>query len=104
VIACRQQPLYGDYLRMLEQGVKPPLAKLTVARKIASTALVMWKKQEEYDPSPSPKPRVNARLSVMRVNQRDSSPGRRANPSRARFEGKYQLMLWAMATRLSPPK
>ena len=35
---------------MLEQGVKPPLAKLTVARKIASTALVMWKNQEVYDP------------------------------------------------------
>lgn len=51
VMAYQQQPLYGDYLRMLEQGVKPPLAKLTLARKIASTALVMWKKQEEYDPS-----------------------------------------------------
>jgi hypothetical protein len=50
VIGYRQQPLYGDYLRMLGQGVKPPLAKLTLARKIASTALVTWKKQEEYDP------------------------------------------------------
>jgi len=34
---------------MLEQGVKPPLAKLTLARKIAATALVMWKNQEVYE-------------------------------------------------------
>jgi transposase len=50
VIMNRQEPLYSDYQRMLDQGVKPPLAKLTLARKIASTALVMWKNQEVYDP------------------------------------------------------
>ena len=50
IIMNRQEPLYNDYLRMLEQGVKPPLAKLTLARKIAATALVMWKNQEVYDP------------------------------------------------------
>jgi 23S rRNA G2445 N2-methylase RlmL len=50
VIMHHQQPLYSDYLRMLDQGIKPSLAKLTLARKIASTALVMWKSQEVYNP------------------------------------------------------
>jgi hypothetical protein len=50
VIMHHQQPLYSDYLRILDQGIKPSLAKLTLARKIASTALVMWKSQEVYNP------------------------------------------------------
>jgi hypothetical protein len=50
VIAKRQKPLYDDYVRLLEQGSKPPIAKLTIARKIAATVLVMWKNQEAYDP------------------------------------------------------
>lgn len=50
VIAKRQRPMYDDYVRMLEQGSKPPIAKLTIARKIAATVLVMWKNQEAYDP------------------------------------------------------
>jgi hypothetical protein len=51
-------PLHADYERMLQSGIKPPLARLTVARKIASMVLSMWKHQEVYDPerhSPSPK-------------------------------------------------
>ena len=43
-------PLHGDYERMLQSGIKPPLAKLTVARKIAAMVLSMWKHQEVYDP------------------------------------------------------
>jgi hypothetical protein len=35
---------------MLEAGIKPNLAKLTLARKIAATVLSMWKHQEVYDP------------------------------------------------------
>jgi hypothetical protein len=35
---------------MLSAGTKPNLAKLTLARKIAATALVMWKREEKYDP------------------------------------------------------
>ena len=50
VISHRTEPLYGDYVRLTEQGTKPPLAKLTLARRIASTTLAMWKNQEEYDP------------------------------------------------------
>jgi len=45
-----QDPLHGDYERMLRSGMKPTLAKLTLARKVAATVLSMWKHQEEYDP------------------------------------------------------
>ena len=41
--------MYGDYMRLTEQGTKPPMAKLTLARKIAATVLAMWKNQEVYD-------------------------------------------------------
>jgi hypothetical protein len=37
-------------LRLTEQGTKPPMAKLTLARRIAATVLSMWKNQEAYDP------------------------------------------------------
>ena len=43
-------PLHQHYERMLSAGTKPNLAKLTLARKIAATALVMWKHEEKYDP------------------------------------------------------
>jgi transposase len=43
-------PLHKDYERMLAAGIKPNLAKLTLARKIAATVLSMWKHQEVYDP------------------------------------------------------
>jgi transposase len=44
------EPLHGDYERMLRSGIKPNLAKLTLARKIAAMVLSMWKHQEAYDP------------------------------------------------------
>jgi hypothetical protein len=52
-------PLHADYERMLKCGIKPTLAKLTLARKIAATVLSMWKHQEVYDPKrhrPTPQP------------------------------------------------
>jgi transposase len=51
VIAQRQGGLLrGDYDRLLENGTKPNLAKLTIARKIAAIMLAMWKKEECYSP------------------------------------------------------
>ena len=46
----RTSALFADYERMLAAGTKPNLAKVTLARKIAATALAMWKKKEAYDP------------------------------------------------------
>lgn len=42
--------LHADYARRLEAGMKPNLAKLTLARRIAATVLSMWKHREVYDP------------------------------------------------------
>jgi transposase len=44
-------PLHQNYQRMTEAGIKPNLAKLTLARRIAAVTLAMWKHQEDYDPS-----------------------------------------------------
>jgi hypothetical protein len=43
-------PLYADYQRLLSNGTRPPLALLTIARKIAALVLAMWKRKELYDP------------------------------------------------------
>ena len=43
-------PLHADYQRMLKSGIKPNLAKLTLARRIAAIVLSMWKHEEVYDP------------------------------------------------------
>jgi transposase len=47
---CGSNPLRESYDRQLENGIKPNLAKLTVARQISAIVLAMWKTQEEYDP------------------------------------------------------
>ena len=43
-----ETPMKADFRRMLDNGIKPNLAKLTLARKIAATALRMWKDEEVY--------------------------------------------------------
>jgi transposase len=47
---CGPNPLRESYDRQLENGTKPNLAKLTVARQIAAIVLAMWKTEREYDP------------------------------------------------------
>jgi len=42
-------PLHQHYQRMVNGGIKPNLAKLTVARRIAAAVLAMWKNGEVYD-------------------------------------------------------
>jgi transposase len=48
---AKSHPLQQDYNRLLEKGVKPNLAKLTIARKIAAIVLAMWKQEQPYDSS-----------------------------------------------------
>jgi transposase len=45
--------LRADYDRLCEEGTKPNLAKLTIARKIAAIVLAMWKGEQRYDPDRS---------------------------------------------------
>jgi transposase len=44
----RESQLFKDYERMLASGIKPNLAKLTLARKVASIMLALWKRKEVY--------------------------------------------------------
>lgn len=46
----KPDPLRVHYERLLANGTKPNLAKLTIARKIAAIVLAMWKKKEVYRP------------------------------------------------------
>jgi transposase len=48
--AGKDDPLYRHYQQLLDGGTKPNLAKLTVARQIASIVLSVWRSQEVYDP------------------------------------------------------
>jgi transposase len=38
------------YQQMIDKGIRPEMAQLTVARKIAAITLTVWKKGEKYDP------------------------------------------------------
>lgn len=43
-------PFQPYYQRLLAQGLRPELARLTLARKIAAITLAVWKKGERFDP------------------------------------------------------
>lgn len=43
-------PMRVAYMRMIQNGTKPHLARLTIARKIAASFLAMWKANEVFDP------------------------------------------------------
>jgi transposase len=48
---AKDEPLHRHYLRLLDGGTKPNLAKLTLARQVASIMLAVWRNQEAYDPA-----------------------------------------------------
>jgi hypothetical protein len=50
-VCMPSHPLHQDYQRMLKERVKPTLAQLTLARRIAAAVLSMWKHEEVYDPA-----------------------------------------------------
>ena len=42
---------WGDFYRsLLDKGMKPAMARLTLARKMAAIVLTLWKKGERFDP------------------------------------------------------
>ena len=47
--SARPGPFQEFYARRLAQGMKPELARLTLARKIAAITLILWKKGERFD-------------------------------------------------------
>ncbi|MGH9446733.1 MAG: IS110 family transposase [Terriglobia bacterium] len=46
---ARCQPFREFYTRWVAQGMKPELARVTLARKIASVTLTLWKKGERFN-------------------------------------------------------
>jgi transposase len=49
--ARQEEPLYRHYQQLLHGGTKPNLARLTIARQIASITLSMWRSEKVYDPA-----------------------------------------------------
>jgi transposase len=47
----RPGPLRDFYAALLERGMRPDMARLTLARKIAAVTLRLWKTGERYDPA-----------------------------------------------------
>jgi transposase len=48
---AKDDPLKEFYQNLLASGMEPPMARLTLARKIAAIALTIWKKGERFDPA-----------------------------------------------------
>jgi transposase len=48
--STRPGPLQDFYVALVAKGIRPTMARLTLARKIASITLTMWKKGVGFDP------------------------------------------------------
>jgi transposase len=48
--ACHSGPFKAGYDIRVARGMAPSLARLTIARQLAATTLVIWKRQEQFDP------------------------------------------------------
>jgi len=49
-VSAPGDPLGDFYQNLLARGMKPAMARLTLARKIAAIVLKIWKKGERFDP------------------------------------------------------
>jgi transposase len=47
--SSREGPFYDFYQGLLTKGMKPAMARLTLARKIAAITLILWKKGAHFD-------------------------------------------------------
>jgi len=47
--SSRPGPLHDFYAALLEKGMRPTMARLTLARKIAAITLTIWKKGVDFD-------------------------------------------------------
>jgi transposase len=44
-------PLQDYYQGLLVKGIRPAVARLTLARKLAAIVLILWKKGASFDPT-----------------------------------------------------
>jgi transposase len=47
--SCSRGPFHDFYTGLLAKGMRPEMARLTLARKIAAITLTLWKKEERFD-------------------------------------------------------
>ena len=47
--STRPGPFRDFYVALLTKGMRPSMARLTLARKIAAVSLTMWKKGVQFD-------------------------------------------------------
>jgi hypothetical protein len=47
--SCGLGPFREFYVGLLDKGMKPEMARLTLARKIAAITLTLWKRGERFD-------------------------------------------------------
>jgi len=47
--SCGRGPFHDFYAALLDKGMEPEMARLTLARKIAAVTLTLWKKEERFD-------------------------------------------------------
>jgi transposase len=47
--SCSRGPFHDFYAALLAKGMRPEMARLTLARKIAAITLTLWKKEERFD-------------------------------------------------------
>jgi hypothetical protein len=86
-------PLHDSYVAQMEKGMRPTMARLTLARKIAPVTLTMWKKAEWVSIHKTCSGKQldhirGRRLPVPGI----LSGGGRSDSGDARFEGEYQSM------------
>jgi hypothetical protein len=48
--STRPGPLHDFYVARVDKGMRPTMARRTLARKIATITLTMWKKEVGFDP------------------------------------------------------
>ena len=53
--STRPGPLHDFYVARVEKGMRPTMERLTLARKIATITLTMWKKGVSFDPQNLPR-------------------------------------------------
>jgi len=47
--ALRHEAIKAYYQRLIDHGTRPELARVSIARKLASIALTVWQRREEFD-------------------------------------------------------
>src|SRR3989304_6889037 len=50
LIGMKYDPFQNVYAALIAKGMRPELARLTLARKIAAVTLSLWKREEKFDP------------------------------------------------------